>query len=156
MNKLLKKLFDEDQNDRRLNWNDPNILRDVNKRDEIRLESAHKILSSNSRLSSEDNYHLAMILQHSEKKEDYKVANRLCAKAMNDYQPAKWLYAATLDRFLMRSGRVQKYGTQFVKKGGKWTLWNVNKSTTDAQRKELDVPSLDEQIQRIDRLNSEE
>lgn len=92
-----------------------------------------------------DNYHAAMVLQHSDKTEHYKLANELCSKAMElGEEKAKWLYAATLDRYLLSSGnKFQKYGTQYQKNDhGLWELYPIDPMTTDEIRVQYDVPSL--------------
>ena len=47
------------------------------------------------------------------------------------YQPARWLAAAALDRWLMIAGLPQKYGTQFRQVGTSYELWMVDPTTTD-------------------------
>jgi len=57
----------------------------------------------------EDYYHAAMILQHSLAVADYWQAHQLAIRAAElGYNPARWLAAATLDRWLMRQGKPQK------------------------------------------------
>ena len=61
-----------------------------------------------------DNYYAAMILQHGEKPEDYLLAHELCIVAISKREAkAKWLAAATEDRFLMMIGHPQRFATQF-------------------------------------------
>jgi hypothetical protein len=115
--------------------------------------------------SAEDLYHAAMIFQHGNCAEHYKLANQLSEMAVSKgSSPAKWLYAATLDRYLMREGKPQKFGTQFVKVGpdgavgggptSRWQLWEVDPATTDAERAKYDVPPLEEQRKKVERLNA--
>jgi hypothetical protein len=59
--------------------------------------------------------------------------------------PARWLVAATRDRKLMRLGRPQLYGTQFVPgDGGKPVRYAVDPNVTDEERAEWNVPPLDD------------
>jgi hypothetical protein len=48
----------------------------------------------------------------------------------------------------MYQGRPQKFGTQIVPDGTRWRLWDTDPTTTDADRAESDVPSLDHQLER--------
>ncbi len=58
------------------------------------------------------------------------------------HRAARWLAAAAHDRWLMRQGKPQKYGTQYVTEGDRWRLWEVDPATTDQERKEWSVPPL--------------
>jgi hypothetical protein len=94
----------------------------------------------------EDQYRAGFILQHSLHLEDLRLALELAMNAVDSgYDPARWLAAATLDRWHMRHGRPQKYGTQYVRVGiphwawwvwwgGPFRLWDVDPATTDAER----------------------
>jgi len=79
----------------------------------------------------------------------------LAKKAVDKgYDPAKWLYAASLDRYLVSRGKLQKYGTQYHRnKNGKYELPSVDSTVTDMSRKELSVPTINEMKQRIKDLN---
>ncbi|MDQ6669422.1 MAG: hypothetical protein M3069_01430 [Chloroflexota bacterium] len=101
----------------------------------------------------QDYYHAAMVLQHSLVVADYWQAHQLALRAVElGYTQARWLAAATLDRWLMRQGKPQKYGTQYTMVGARWKvwawgkrfrLWDVDPATTDAERAEWGVPALE-------------
>lgn len=101
----------------------------------------------------EDYYHAAMILQHSLAVADYSQAHQLAMRAVElGYTHGRWLAAATLDRWLMRQRRPQKYGTQYTMVGARWKvwawgkrfrLWDVDPATSDAERAEWGVPALE-------------
>ena len=61
---------------------------------------------------------------------------------------SKWLYAATLDRWLLSTGKPQKFGTQFRKeKNGDWELAQpIDKTVTDTKRAQYNVPPLSEAL----------
>lgn len=67
---------------------------------------------------------------------------------------ARWLAAASKDRYLMTLGKPQLYGTQFKKVDGKWILWEVDPSVTDEERAKWGVPPLVEARKRAEELNS--
>jgi hypothetical protein len=62
-------------------------------------------------------------------------------------EKAKWLTAATMDRYLMMNGeKYQKYGTQYRKNQatGKYVLYPVAPETSDEERVKLNLPALSE------------
>jgi len=106
--------------------------------------------------SADDLYHAAMIFQHGNCPDHFKLANQLADKAVAlGSKEAKWLYAATLDRYLMSQGKPQKFGTQFMKPGGTdtWQLYTLDPATTDEERARYNVPSLAQQQKRLERMN---
>lgn len=137
-------LFEQDQQDRTPGLNGPIITSEVDKRDGLRLEETYKILNSGVALSAKDKYHAAMILQHGDKSDDYRVANQLCEECLMaaGFEPARWLYAASLDRYLGSQGKPQKFGTQFKKVRNRWTLWKIDPGTTDEERANYNVPPI--------------
>lgn len=144
----LKKLYQQDQKDRE-NWKEwgKSIPVDkIRKRDKQRLDRVLEIIDDDALTTGEDHYYAAMVLQHSKKTEHYKLANELCKKAINlGEERAKWLYAASLDRYMLNSERkFQKYGTQYKKNDDGWYLCPVDPKTTDEDRAEYNVPSLEE------------
>lgn len=92
-----------------------------------------------------DLVHAAFVFQHGDCPDHYLLANRLAGRAMAaGYEKAKWIYAATLDRWLMNTGRPQKYGTQYTFIEGRYGLYPVDPNTTDEERRQYDVPTLAE------------
>lgn len=94
-------------------------------------------------------HYLAYFFHHSGKKSDYELAYNYAKKAVEmGSNVTKWLLAATLDRYLVSQGKLQKFGTQFKKKGNKWERLPVDGSITDEERlkhgvkKLKDIPKL--------------
>jgi hypothetical protein len=107
---------------------------------------------------ADDYYHAAMILQHGRTAEDFDLAHQLSLKA-SELEPtdraARWLAAATKDRYLMTLGKPQLYGTQFKRDpGGPWYLYPVDPSITDEERAKWNVPPLAEAKKRAEALNT--
>jgi hypothetical protein len=128
----------------------------VTVRDEGRRRRAAEILSAGGAHLSEDFYCAAMIFQHGNGKEDFHKAHELALRAVAlrpDYDSARWLVAATLDRELMTEGRPQKYGTQYRKTGGHWELYDFDPSTTDEERAHWRVPTLNAALRRAAEMN---
>lgn len=119
----------------------------VSSRDEQREARVKQLLGEGKLVTGADYYHAAMILQHAPTPDDSLLAHDLCVIAISKGEPrAKWLAAASLDRYLMRIGRPQRYATQFgaSRPGRPPRLYPVDPSVPDSLRRELDVPTLKE------------
>lgn len=140
----LEKLYAEDQADR----NSASINTDweaISIRDEQREIRVKQLLSTGSLGGGAEYYHAAMILQHASTPDDYLLAHDLCVIAISKgEQKAKWLAAASMDRFLVSVGRSQRFGTQFLsnKSYRPPRLVQVDPNVSDALRQEFDVPTL--------------
>jgi tetratricopeptide (TPR) repeat protein len=109
---------------------------------------------------AEDYFGAALVFQHGDKPEDYERAHQWCLKALEldpEHPTARWLAAATKDRYLMNTGKPQLYGTQFRRDEatGKWYLYDVDPSVTDDDRAAWDVPPLAAAKARVDQMNAE-
>lgn len=77
----------------------------------------------------------------------YKLAHDYARKAVKlGSNVTKWLFAASLDRWLVSQGKPQKYGTQFNIKTGE--IYDYDRSTSDQERSEYGVPPLSELLNR--------
>jgi hypothetical protein len=88
-----------------------------------------------------------MILQHGSTPEDYLLAHEFCVvaiiKGKND-QAARWLAAASEDRFLMSLDRPQRFATQYRSiNGGPVHLYELDPSVTDELRRLMDTQALE-------------
>ena len=89
----------------------------------------------------------AFIFQHGNCPDHYLFANKLAKAALDaGDEDARWIYAATLDRYLMSLNQPQKYGTQFTFVDGTYQLYQVDPATTDAERAAYNVPPLEQQL----------
>jgi len=126
----LRALYVEDQRDRGVALADDGVSmlsktqadklpsydweKDVPKRDEARREQARAMLTMPGH-NGEDYYYAAFIFQHGQKSDDYLFAHILATEAVAlGYSRAKWISAATLDRYLQTIGQKQVFGTQYV------------------------------------------
>ncbi|MDP3729355.1 MAG: hypothetical protein Q8R26_01180 [bacterium] len=152
MHKGLKKIFKEDQIDRRGNLPSSKII----KRDFLRKQKVEKLLRSNNLKTGQDYYYAAMILHHSGKKKYTRKAIQLLEKSIDlGYKKARWLYAAAFDRLLLLQGRKQRFGTQFKKeKNGLWKLYPVDNKTTDRDRITYNVPPMNKIKEQLKKWNS--
>lgn len=141
----LKKLYAEDQSDRSPSKSQNIDWEAVSVRDEQRELRVKELLRLGSLGGGTEYYHAAMILQHASTPDDYLLAHDLCVIAISKGESrAKWLAAASLDRFLISVGRPQRYGTQFRsnKSFRPPQLVAVDPSVSDTLRLELGVPVL--------------
>jgi TPR repeat protein len=107
--------------------------------------------------SARDLYHAAWLFNHGDEAADARRAHDLAREAAErGHRPARWLAAAAYDRWCMYEGRPQKFGTQIVPDGVRYRLWDVEPSTTDAERAAWNVPTLAEQLRRADELTRTE
>jgi hypothetical protein len=158
MSSELQDLFRADQSDRK---NHPDygtpqywLLRE---RDAERRKHLGVIIESGGLKESEDYYYAAWILNHGESIEEIWQAHILAKQAVElGSRRARWLAAATYDRWLMYQGRRQKYGTQIVPDGKRQRVWDVEPATSDAERAQWDVPSLAEMERRAEEVTRSE
>lgn len=149
----LRAMADEDQRMRQAGDTDPQAEYDADKRHRLRVL---ELLAEGRIVLPEDKVRAALLLQHtsavfcdgelkSESLENYLLAHFLArSAALAGHRPARRMAALTLDRYLVFSGRPQKYGTQyrFDEKAGKEVLLEIDPATTDAERAEWDVEPL--------------
>lgn len=143
----LNRLYDEDQSERTpadgktIDWSALML------RDEARQQRVKELIAAGEAQSGADYYHAAMVMQHATEPDDHLLAHDLCVIAIAKGEPrAKWLAAASLDRFLTKIGRAQRYGTQFSSNHASRPprLLPVDPNVPDALRRELGVPTLEE------------
>ncbi len=142
-NSELLALFVEDQGDRR-----GELPADLAERDRRRRRRVQELIATDGLREPEDYFHAAMVFRHGEALDDYWRAHELAKNGAElGHHGARWLAAAAYDRWLMRQGKPQKYGTQYVREGERWRLWDVDPATTDEERGEWNVPPLAEALQ---------
>jgi hypothetical protein len=153
-NEELLKLYEQDQEDRsgEVDWSV------AGPRDEQRRIRVMELINASKVRTSNDYLHAAMVFQHGADTTAARLAHSLAQTAV-DLDPtndaAKWLTAAAWDRYMMRLGEPQWYGTQFVRgPDGSWELYEVDSiAVTDEMRRELGVPSLAESRKRVKKYN---
>ena len=113
-NLKLEELFQEDQKDRETVYDNPESLAKLRERDQARSKRVYVMMELDELKTKNDLYHAAVILQHGQVPADFLTAHRLAAmSAILGHRTARWLMAASFDRFLMSVGHGQIYGTQF-------------------------------------------
>ncbi|MEK6320962.1 MAG: hypothetical protein AABN33_04705 [Acidobacteriota bacterium] len=155
-NSELLRLFQEDQADRTSKDGKPIDWNVVDARDKTREKRVKELYANNQLHTGADYYHVAMVLQHASAPEDYLLAHELCVVAISKGdERAKWLAAASEDRFLMEIGRPQRFATQFRSVGDSpMRLHETDKGVSDELRRALNVPTLAQAKEREARMNA--
>ncbi|MBX7052636.1 MAG: tetratricopeptide repeat protein [Flavobacteriales bacterium] len=153
-NTELQKMKDEDQSQRK-NMTGADI--DLWKEDSLRRVRLHELIREGKVITANDHYNAALIFQHGTDTVDSGNAVAFMKKAI-ELNPAmdKWLLAAAIDRDLMRKGKPQIYGTQYVKSkdGAKWVLYETDTTAvTDEERLQYRVGTIAQQRERERRMN---
>lgn len=148
-NRELSDMFAEDQAARlsggKIDWN---VLKVEDTR---RRNRVLQLLSEGKIKSAHDYYKAAFIMHHGNEVDDYEKAHELALKALefdNKHRMSPWLAAATKDRYLLKAGKPQWFGTQameFMQETRKMGM-NPDKIDTTAvssdQRKAWNAPSM--------------
>jgi hypothetical protein len=160
VNPELEKMYSEDQSDRQRTPIDWSI---VGPRDSQRQKRVMEMYRAGELKAGEDFFHAAMILQHGSRPEDFLLCHELCITAIFVHGDkkggwiggAKWLAAASEDRFLGSIGRNQRFGTQYKTHDPdpQWRLDPVDDDVTDWIRKAWSVPSIAEAKRRETEMN---
>lgn len=153
----LLRVFQEDQSDRTLFRENQMDWSELESRDRTREACVKAALHEGRLKTGADYYHAAMILQHGVQPEDFLLAHELCIIAIiRGEERAKWLAAASEDRFLKSIGRAQRFGTQHANDGpgAPLRLYPVDPLVTDEMRTALNVPTLAQAEERVRRRNA--
>jgi hypothetical protein len=128
------------------------MLRDASRRNIVRIAHALRSLRT-----ADDYLHAALVMQHGSTAEDIAMARDFARKAV-ELRPwlaeARWLYAASTDRYLRQTGKPQIFGTQYSMIDGQWTLEPFDPAAiTDEERARWRAHSVAERRKFIDELN---
>jgi hypothetical protein len=121
----------------------------VRPRDAQRRTEVLALLKSGAIRTGLDYSNAALIFQHGDSEDDIRIAFSMATLALQmdpGSELAKFLTAASWDRILMREGKPQWYATQYRRTdSGALELYPVDETAvTDAQRRALGLPSLEE------------
>ena len=155
MNQELLSLYTDD---RREHANAPQVntpaYRAMRTRDLERRQRVLEMVAADELQAAEDYYHAAWIMNHGDSPDEARQAHILALRSSElGHRPARWLAAASYDRWQMYQGKPQKYGTNYVYDGKRDRLWEVDPAMTDAERAAWDVPPLAEQLRKADEAN---
>ncbi len=162
----LRNLFDDDQKDREslegktpLTGNIFDVMKKVDQRDFERRRRVAEIFAEGCIKTADDYYHAAMIYQHGNVPDHFLQAHIWAARALElGKKEAKWLSAASLDRYLMSRGYKQVYATQARTEtdddpNSCWCLWPVEETATEQLRRDYGVKTIAQQMVWINDMN---
>lgn len=153
----LAQIYEADQADRVRPAGEGIGLHEVGQRDRQRRARVQELYESDQLQTGADYYHAAMVLQHGREPNDYLLAHEFCMAALAlGHERARWLSAATLDRFLKSIGRPQRFGTQYSSSvtDPRMRLYEVEEGVRDSLRHQLRVPALSEAMAREEVMTS--
>jgi len=130
--------------------------------DKIRLAQVEEKLNMSETLSSREYLAAAVIMQHGSEPAHYKKAMELSQKAVAldpANKDASWLSCAAEDRYLMKIGQPQVWGTQLDRKMNNTGTYEIHyldnfdkTARTDEQRKKCGIPSLAEMESKLEKM----
>lgn len=126
--------------------------------DLMHRQQVYQFLSQSLLIEAVDLYRAALVLQNTDTascKENHMLAYYLAMEsAKKGHEEAKYLAAASLDKYLIYSGLRQKYGTQVGRdRFGRYYVSPFDTSTTDADRAVWNVPPLDSLLKLVEVKN---
>jgi hypothetical protein len=123
----------------------------------IRCQRVIDLYASGSIEDSRDNFHAALVLLYGEQSAHYELARSFAQRAAQQGESRAWSVSAMAwDRWLLSLGKPQRFGTQIIKKGGRWSLGELDPTINDIDRAMFGVPPLYVQEQRARQLQSQE
>jgi hypothetical protein len=148
----LKRLADEQLEDV-----ESDDLVERRQRSKQRRERVLELYGQSAVQTSEDNYHAALVMLYGEEVAHFELSRTFAQRSASLGDPRAWsLIAAAWDRSLIQRGKPQRFGTQFIRENGRWTLGPMDPAVTDAMRAMYGVPPLWVQQQAVDRLQRRE
>lgn len=153
-NPELQRMFAEDQAARQADRSEIDWKK-VTLEDAARRERVKRLLDEGAVRTGLDYWHAAFIFQHGSKPDDFLLAHVLaCASMSKGYEPARWIAAASLDRYLGNIGQPQIYGTQYLMDtAGQWGQGSYNSELiSDQLRAIFGVPTRAEQEAKVQEL----
>jgi hypothetical protein len=107
--------------------------------------------------SAQDFYYAALVLLYGDDVAHFDLARNFAKRAATMGEMRAWsVIAAAWDRALLARGRPQRFGTQFIREHGRWSLGKVDPRVNDHQRALYGVPPLWYQQQNVEQLQRRE
>lgn len=123
------------------------------RRGKQRRERVVAIYAQGALRSGADNYHAALIMLYGDDIAHFELARTFARRAASMGEHRAWsVAAAAWDRSLLARGQPQRFGTQFIRENGRWSLGRVDPRVTDSQRALYGVPPLWVQRQNVEQL----
>ena len=123
---------------------DPAFMQRWEREDRERMKRTSELLELNALKAGIDFYRAAFIFQHGDRPEDFLRAHHLAVVSLSKGYDARWISAATLDRYLHAIGKQPIYGSQYqVNEAGEYIRQPTAAGVvSDAERALLNIPKL--------------
>jgi len=121
-----------------------------------RADKARKLLGEKDASSAAAHYYAALVFVQCHVEADLELAQQQALAAAELGEQRGFRVAAEAeDKLLLKRGMLQRYGTQFVWEPvlRAWRLYPIDPRTTDAERKAMGVPALEQIKQQEAELN---
>ena len=113
-NLKLEELYQADQSDRGKVYETAEAVQGLKDRDAARRKRIYVMMELSEVRTLNDLYYASVVLHHGDEPADFLTGHRMASvAAMMGHRTARWVAAASLDRYLMSVGLPQVYGTQF-------------------------------------------
>jgi hypothetical protein len=147
----LERLAEEQVNDLD-NEGEDRGLRSKQRRERVVALYARGVLRS-----AQDFYYAALVLLYGDDVAHFDLARTFAKRAATMGEMRAWsVIAAAWDRSLLARGRPQRFGTQFIREHGRWSLGKIDQRVNDYQRALYGVPPLWYQQQNVEQLQRRE
>lgn len=121
-----------------------------------RRDRVHQLMEQGRVVTPQDRFFAAAILNTSDELSEIELAREMALSSAEDgFLRALPLAAESIDHALLKRGLPQKYGTQIVWEPvvGRWSLWDLDPRVTDAERRSMGIPPLEETRASLAELN---
>jgi hypothetical protein len=127
------------------------------RRSKERRERVVALYARGALRSAQDYYYAALVLLYGDEVAHFDLARTFARRAATMGEARAWsVIAAAWDRALLARGRPQRFGTQFIRESGRWSLGRVDPRVNDYERAFYGVPPLWYQQQNVDQLQRRE
>ena len=119
----------------------------ITEHDAMRHSKAKELLAQGKVETGREYFFVALLFQHSSDPNELMLAHILSVTAASKgFSRAKWMAAATMDRYLQSINQPQVFGTQFKMAAGVWTMEPYTRTAvSDSLRSQWCVVPLTEQ-----------
>ncbi|NTV63506.1 MAG: hypothetical protein HGA65_08225 [Oscillochloris sp.] len=122
-----------------------------------RCQRVIELYSADLIRSARDHFHAAWVMLCGETQGHYRMARMFARQSTELGESRAWtLRAMAWDRWLVASGKPQRFGTQIIKQEGRWSLGAVDPQVSDFDRALYAVPPLYVQRQSAEQLQRRE
>lgn len=124
-------------------WNKKSYIKELSSLEKSAFKKILTMLSKKELKTSDDYYRASYIFHHGPNFRYYMMAVALASISNHLGEPwGKNFYAVAIDRLLLSLGLPQHFGSQYIKKNGKWQFDKYDLKTMDKERAEYAIEPL--------------